>query len=856
MPSELTYEQLLGLVEFRSKYVSTLQDEFGKKDAFNQNVQRVMLLAKRKKVNADCLEPFVNFQDTGQIYLFFNEAKFEMLRSLFKLLLSHSIDIVELKSQLKQLYKNFAERSSRFTLLFELSVIKTFIIVYNENKEHLSDRKDVFSDSLGKLRDILVEIRNEIYSYNMFNRDFHSKILDKALILPNPEFTDSWETLREKISHFSFPYRYFIDLVKIFNTAASLDKELDIIDYFEGRTVWSVDDILRPEHVNYMPFLREEVKEIILKTISKKSRQTKDYLFKEKEDLDKQIFQLKTDMLEGLNQFNSDVSSEVNENVKFPMDIGIINKLNSFIIDFNRNLMANVIMGGKLMERFSLFQKKMVKNEQARNITFQQYLEILKQQNSIEPSEIFLSILIFNDYSEDFSLFFEKYKPQIMRVAKSTFETLKKEHAEKQSKEAEDDISLMQNLFLGTGFQKKFNYQFIKDKFTEIMESITNDLMIYLLIDSIRLYNFQQFKDPVKKKKESLYASFNLIPKKRFLYCNSSGDIYPDSYKLENIQANELNSVITNNYSKIVSTLVYDIRGSSFMSAKLNNAEKQKFIMKKFQNSINNVIKSAGGIPVKETGDGGIVIFTANSREIYRNLFKESISSKNVHIRHSIASGAEILLKETGNAALESVRCSSKMAAAAEAFIKDNFINYREWFFDVHEKKVIHEGIEYALLPPEFKSLFRIGIGISGGIVNRDINLSINAFGDIDLYGTNVNEAKMFSGGKDPTSSVIVIDHTTLFNMILNADYFDITTDIFPDGSRHNEEIFRDLISGRNDLNIENAKFRYYALYLPMNKEKNESLIFDKKIKGLTIDSNGKLFFEGSEAKILYQLEQ
>ncbi|MGE3063608.1 MAG: hypothetical protein AB7T10_08255 [bacterium] len=856
MGSELTYEQLLGLIEFKSKYVSTLQDEFGKKEEFTQNIQRILLLSKRKNINVDCLEPFVVFQDTGQIYLFFNEAKFEMLCSLFKLLLSQSIDIVELKSQLKQIYKNIAEKNSKLPLLFELSVIKVFIIVYNENKEHLTNKKDIFTDSLAKLRDILIEIRNEIYSYNMFNRDFHTKILDKALILPSPEFTDSWDTLRKKISSFSFPFRYFVDLVLIFNTAASLEKELDIIDYFENRTIWSVDDILRPVYVNYMPFLRDEVKDIILRTISKKSKQTREYLIKEKDDLDKQITQLKTDMLESLNQFNSDVSAELNETVKFPMDIGIINKLNSFIIDFNRNLMANVIMGGKLMERFSLYQKKMVKNEQTRNIVFNQYLEILKQQASIEPSDIFLSILIFNDYSDDFSTFFEKYKPQILKVAKTTFDSLKKEYAEKQSKDVGEDIALMQNLFIGAGFQKKFNYQFVKDKFTEIMESVTNDLIIYLLIDSVRLYNFQQFKDPVKKRKESLYASFNLIPKKRFFYCNSTGDIYPDSDNMENLSTNELNSIITNNYSKVVSTLVYDIRGSTFMSSKLNNAEKQKFIMKKFQNTINNVIKNGGGIPIKETGDGGITIFTANSREIYRNMFKESISSKNVHIRHSIASGAEILLKETNTSSIESIKCSIKMADAAEAFIKDNFINYREWFFDVHEKKVIHEGIEYALLPPEFKSLFRIGIGVASGIVNRDINLSINAFGDIDLYGTNVNEAKIFSGGKDPTSSVIIIDHTTLFNIILNADYFDITTDIFPEGSRHNEEIFKDLIVGKNTLNVENIKFKYYAVYLPMSRDKNESLIFDKKISGLTIDSNGKLFFEGNEAKILYQLEQ
>jgi len=288
------------------------------------------------------------------------------------------------------------------------------------------------------------------------------------------------------------------------------------------------------------------------------------------------------------------------------------------------------------------------------------------------------------------------------------------------------------------------------------------------------------------------------------------------------------------------------------MSSKLNNAEKQKYIMKNSNNLINNTIKNNFGLPLKETGDGGIAIFCSNSKEIYRTLFKESVSSKNVLIRHSIATGSDLIIKESATSSIESLKCSQKLVESAEQFIKDNYINYREWFFDVQEKKLIHEGIEYALLPPEFKSLFRVGVGIASGIVNRDVNISINAFGDIDIYGITINEAKIFSGGKDPSSSIILVDHPTLFSAIINSNYIEIQNG---KDLKINEDYLEKILNFEKSFIVENFKIRFYGVYYPLKKNKDQVVDTNVKIDNIFIDDNGKIFYNDEEIKFLYQVE-
>jgi hypothetical protein len=117
------------------------------------------------------------------------------------------------------------------------------------------------------------------------------------------------------------------------------------------------------------------------------------------------------------------------------------------------------------------------------------------------------------------------------------------------------------------------------------------------------------------------------------------------------------------------------------------------------------------------------------------------------------------------------------MVEKAEEFIRANFMHYREWFAEVAERTLELDGVTYALLPPEFKSLFRIGVGIASGIPERDVVFSANSYGDPDLVGPILADAHLYAMKKQPDRSLIICDLPTLINLIINIENFDYPTD-------------------------------------------------------------------------------
>jgi hypothetical protein len=100
-------------------------------------------------------------------------------------------------------------------------------------------------------------------------------------------------------------------------------------------------------------------------------------------------------------------------------------------------------------------------------------------------------------------------------------------------------------------------------------------------------------------------------------------------------------------------------------------------------------------------------------------------------------------------------------------------MHYRDWFATVAERTMEIDGVTYALLPPEFKSLFRIGIGIASGLPERDVVLSANSYGDPDLVGPILADAHLYSMERQPGRSVIICDLPTFINFMLNIENFE-----------------------------------------------------------------------------------
>ncbi len=228
-----------------------------------------------------------------------------------------------------------------------------------------------------------------------------------------------------------------------------------------------------------------------------------------------------------------------------------------------------------------------------------------------------------------------------------------------------------------------------------------------------------------------------------------------------------------NRYRKCVTILVYDIRGSSYMGIKLNDATKEQRIKHKFAREMAQVVKKYDGFLLKDTGDGGLVWFSENSGSLYNYLYTESVTGKGTKLRYSICSGGDCDIIPASDAARRAILCARDMVLRAEEFIKANFVHYREWFADVAERTLELDGITYALLPPEFKSLFRIGIGIASGVPDRDVIFAPNSYGDPDLVGPVLSDANLYSRERQPGRSVIICDMPTLVNLVVNADNID-----------------------------------------------------------------------------------
>ncbi|MEO0303870.1 MAG: hypothetical protein ABIM64_01260, partial [candidate division WOR-3 bacterium] len=667
MGLKVEYKDLFLITLNQSKFVSNIDEILSQKQKYQENIQRLLILLKNRNVNLSQIQIFIDNSSNGKIFLFIPFDQFEMLQSLLKLYLLNSIDKNEVSLQIKKFYKNVIEINQNFSLLFELVVLKIFFSVFYTHKENLDHNETLFEEKLNGIREILKDVRNELYSTNIFNREFQTKIFDNLKFTKNSIINKDLEIERESFfNEYGFSLNTFINLLKMFNTAASLEKELEIIEYYENRTIWSIDDIIKPDNIIYLPFLRDELKDIITKSIVKKSKQTKEFLLKEKDDLEKQLEQIKNDMVDALENFSSNIKKETIDSIKYPVNPTVTNKINSFIIDFNRSVMGNILQANKLTERWNNFQKKMIKNENLRNLTFDQYVEILKNESTLDKNDIILSILIYFDYSKDFENFFEKFKPQIIKVVKNSFEELKKEYNEKKNSIIQREINFISDLFIESKFQKKFNFELLKTKFLQIVENLIDKFIVSILFDSFTIFNIEFTNQENKQELLNFNLSVNLLPFNRVIFISNTEKSFPQRFLDTDVE--QLKNIIKKNYSKLVSVLVYDIRGSSYMSSKLNNAEKQKFIMKKFQHVINNTIKNNFGLPLKETGDGGIAIFCSNSKEIYRTLFKESVSSKNVLIRHSIATGSDLIIKESSTSSIESLKCSLKLVENAEQF--------------------------------------------------------------------------------------------------------------------------------------------------------------------------------------------
>lgn len=307
-------------------------------------------------------------------------------------------------------------------------------------------------------------------------------------------------------------------------------------------------------------------------------------------------------------------------------------------------------------------------------------------------------------------------------------------------------------------------------------------------------------------------------------------------------------------HRRCITVLVYDIRGSSYMGVKLHNALKEQRIKYKFAKEMSTIAKKYNGFLLKDTGDGGIIWFSENSGSLYDHLYAESTTGKGMNLRYSIFSGAEFELIPALDAAKRATLCARDMILKAEEFIQANFMHYREWFAEVTERTLEVDGITYALLPPEFKSLFRIGVGISSGVPDRDVVFAANSFGDPDLIGPILADAHLYSRERQPGRSVIICDLTTLINLLLNIENFDYGIEE-PDFSRY-LNVLEELRKMNHPYKLTDYKLSLAPRGVHILEELNKQRAFsDHKLNDIYLDDFYNFYNEEKKKiKLIYEI--
>ncbi len=354
-------------------------------------------------------------------------------------------------------------------------------------------------------------------------------------------------------------------------------------------------------------------------------------------------------------------------------------------------------------------------------------------------------------------------------------------------------------------------------------------------------------------------VGLDLLPRGKFYRFSKAGKIEPKIDREDMELKEKVSRILRKKFSSLVATLVYDIRGSTFMSHRLRDAERERSIISLFQSCIFEAARKGSSFILKDTGDGGILWFGSNSQKLYRNIYKTSKTRSGAIVRYSTALEDEFNLLPHMKSAEMAIRTALNMVKAAEKFVKENYVRYREWFGEITEKEIFHEGITYALLPPQFKSLFRLGIGIASGSPGKDLIFTPNAFGDPDLNGILVDEAALLSSGRSPERSVILIDNNTLINLILNSDDYLLTEPLEKDDSE--KGIINKLLY---ILKAENKDRSFFfdgfsvspvGIYNLDEQDKRKALKFDMpEDLSLAINEEGELEIKKGRVKIIYEV--
>jgi|GEM_PF-3851058 len=864
---ELTMKMIEKNALYDEKNKESLRTAFGKREEFKRNLLRLEYEWNIAEFPKELTNLLAKFQDTGKIYVLIDDKLRVSLNTYVNTVIhilnnepnrDTFLDSIrttanDLESTLIPYFSEFNNECEGATSLFVVLVkYMISLILRNELKDEPKDFIKKTETELTNLTNSLLRFARK-KAHISLNEKTSNFIEDTLLKIPISQASQG-KTASDELEHLlstkGLSINLFNQIYIILSKELKQSMERDVLQSLFSLKIRSKNELFS----NITMSLSRKAAEEIINTLKQQVAKSISNLEEKNLEIEKEIEKVFQGFDDSAKNLWTSINSEINA-IKEGKDGGTIDEVK------DRSEVLNSVITRKMWALSGLLGRKTKLDATINNLRILGGLsidELVKHSQKMEnTSEIFSLSNFFFAYIKHFGRTVDKIPLKIIQEV----EQILKSSEKMENKEILSDF--IERHFIG----KKYHPDRLLQRFLKCFEDII--LPIYIgnsIMECISIWPpiviDEKSANITFLEREARYVGDFLIPEKRFL---SLGKIALSLEPVSIIEDTSLTSKIVKTFSSLVTALVYDIRGSTFMGLKLGNAKKESEIRREFGSRMLKIAEKYGAFPVKDTGDGGILFFSDNSRELYGGIYSPGkIGNEWIRTKHK---KEELTLREGVDCAKRATLTAKEMILEAQKFVSDNINEFSDWFKEEKGKKLFFKGITYAQLPPSFKKIFQIGIGIASGHSEKDIHFSMNAYGDPDVTGNLIRDANLYSKARNPESSVILMDSSSLLNLLLNEEDIEPLSEHKSIKGYSGKEIYRLLLDKtlrQTDSRMKQVsyKMKKYGLLLKkighriLMTDKDERIIPTQSIDelGLSITDAGQFKdTKGGIIKFLYE---
>ncbi|MGB3480446.1 MAG: hypothetical protein WBB67_14960 [bacterium] len=612
-----------------------------------------------------------------------------------------------------EIYQRFVAKDSNKILIFEIvnrKLLRDLLTKHTydtriENRAVIAERFGVVVNQLFNY------IRNSLNEDITVNDELIIYTYEKIPLLPRCDRSETMKLLAKNFLQQGLPENLYTAISKSIMTTYYVETKTKVIDALDKLIILTKDNI-REIFKTHFFFPDEDSLTEIIGLLSKKANEKMKIVKNKKEEIDKKVAVTRRKIKETMNTIKGEL-------IGLAENFSTEESIDKMIKRLRRNLIS------------SAYDLRIFTN---------QYQEYVKKESELDS--------IVNLKPGDLQKFIQKneWDPYIIltfsggkKVGDEQLQTMVKE-ALGEIKGDKEAMEVM-NRYRVTGFLKE---KYDTTKIMERVQTINREIILPL----VKSFLLEELVDYYPKLSGVVSAESIRFLAEEALAGKVS--VIEKDIKVSPVQKSEHPLLNILRYKELVSIFVYDIRGSTFMGTKLMDAKRESEIRNFFQESMLSVVEKYGGVPIKDTGDGGIVIFSANHQAVKNH---ETLELK-------------------GGSVLSAVRSGLEMTQVAESFMQENINKYQDWFREAEKRKINFEGATYATLPPSYQAIFQIGVGIASGVYPKEIFLDKNAFGELDVTGMLIREANFYSKVKAKAKSTVIVDDASVYNLLLNVNKF------------------------------------------------------------------------------------